>query len=56
LNALKQQDRCQILAKDKEIESRVLDVKEIENVTGKSMFNGFEFVCTLKDFKFRIVL
>ncbi|MEG1490489.1 hypothetical protein [Acinetobacter sp.] len=49
MNALKQQDRCQILAKDREIECRVLDGKEIENVTGKSMFNGFEFVCRLKN-------
>lgn len=49
MNALKQQDRCQILAKDREIECRVLYGKEIENVTGKTMFNGFEFVCRLKN-------
>lgn len=49
MNVLKQQDRCQILAKDREIECRVLDVKEIENFTGKSMFNWLEPICRLKN-------
>ena len=49
MNALKQQDRCQILAKDREIECRVLDGTEIENVTGKSVFNWREPICRLKN-------
>ena len=44
-----------MFAKYREIECRVPDGIEIENVTGKSVFNGFECVCTLKEFNFRII-
>ena len=45
-----------MFAKHREIECRVLDGTEIENLTGKSVFNWLEPVCGLKNLKFRIVL